>query len=93
MKKIVLAAVTIAATGIGAWSGLRASSPETPTLSNLMLENIEALAQDDEGNNDQWILCYSSSEVDPHFSYVDCASCTRITGWCGYGAYSRCKRN
>lgn len=59
------------------------------SLSDIMLTNIEALANNDEVSGNT-VDCYSSSESEVGASYYDCGSCSRQTNAKGTGSSRTC---
>lgn len=59
--------------------------------SNLTLENVEALTNDNENeNNRKYHLCYYESKVKVGYTYYDCGSCSKVYNEKGKGAITKC---
>ncbi len=86
MKKVIM--ITLIA-AFAAFAGYNIySGQKNDTLSDLALNNIEALANDESGGGT--VTCYSSSRSKSGATYYDCGNCSKQYNSKGVGASSTC---
>ena len=89
MKKIYKKVVILAALAIIAGYNVYTSRP-TKDMTELMLMNVEALANDESGSSNSWD-CWSSQK--PGYGYYRCGvPCVWVDNFSGDGNASKCFR-
>lgn len=86
-KKIFAALVVAVCVGFAGYNVMK-SQNDKGALSDLLMANVEALA-DDEGSGNS-VTCYSSSRSKSGSTYYDCGGCTRQFNSEGRGSSSTC---
>lgn len=72
MKKAIISAALVAAIGAGGYMGFRANSSQSNQLSDVMLANIEALAEDESaGSNCHYTNGYSRWKTERPWFWTD----------------------
>lgn len=86
-KKIFAALVVAVGVGFAGYNMMQ-SQNDKDALSDLLMANVEALANDEAQGNS--VTCYSSSRSKSGSTYYDCGGCTRQFNSEGRGSSSTC---
>ena len=92
MKKAYLAGFAMAAIVAGVFGVMHSDAASATKLTPLQMRNIEVLSDNEGSGGNERISCNSQAMRDDHYSYTDCASCSRITGYRGLDPLDQCTR-
>jgi hypothetical protein len=89
MKKFILCGSAAIIIAVVAAVNVNLDSPSN-NLSDILLINIEALSQENNGNSGNVVDCYSSSDSKKGATYYDCGPCTKQFNSTGTGSLRTC---